>query len=66
MVLPALEWNPHVTLHDSSSGFWVFRGKHVRKIKNGAKIHKSVVERLEKQKPPYKPENLPDKYKVVS
>ena len=58
--------NPHDKLHDSYSGFWIFRGKHVRKIKNGAKIHKSVVERLQKQRPPYKPDNLPDKYKVVS
>ena len=58
--------NPHDKMHESYSGFWTFRGTHIRRIENDAKIHKSVVERLKKQRPPYKPDNLPKQYKVVS
>ncbi len=58
--------NPHDNMHESYSGFWIFRGKHVRKIPEGAMIHASVEERLKKKQNDYEPKNLPKKYKLVT
>lgn len=58
--------NPHDIMHESYSGFWRFRGRHVRKIPDGARIHASVKERMRKRSNQYKPKNLPKNYKVVS
>ena len=58
--------NPHDTIHESYSGFWIFRGKHVRRIPEGALIHASVGERLKRTQNRYKPKNLPKKYKLVT
>ena len=58
--------NPLDEDHKSFKGFWKFRGSRKRKIKDGAKLHVSVVERLNSPSVKYKPTNLPDNYKTVS
>ena len=58
--------DPHDQKHESFSGFWKFRRSRVRKIPEGALIHKSVFERMWKGSNRYKPKNLPKKYKVIS
>ena len=75
---PQYKGNPHEAgippgkFYESYSGFWRFRGSRRRKLPDGAKIHKSVIERIENAANKYKPENLPDrveeirqKYKIV-
>lgn len=57
--------DPHGVQHESYKGFWKFRGKHIRKVPEGALIHCSVVERMNKPENRYKPKNLPAAYKVV-
>ncbi len=63
--------NPHDKKHESYSGFWKFRGSHIREIPEGASIHRSVAERMRKTKNGYRPNNLPGpktllkKYKVT-
>jgi len=52
-------------MHDSFSGFWRMRGRHVRRIPEGARIHHSVVERLADGETGYAPRNLPSSYVVV-
>ena len=56
----------HDKLHDSLKGFWNFRGKHIREIPKGSKVHKSVFDRLNGPKR-YEPKNLlaQSKYEVV-
>ena len=55
----ALQPNPLAPQHDSHKGFWNFRGKHPRQPAPGAKIHRSVRERM--QNSDYKPvKPLPD------
>jgi uncharacterized protein (DUF2235 family) len=51
--------NPHDTIHESCEGFWIFRGREVRKITDRAKIHRSVKERMERATNKYAPANLP-------
>ncbi len=58
--------NPHDTKHESYEGIWIFRGSKVRTIPEGARIHKSVDERMKKPENGYKPQNLPKKYTFVS
>ncbi len=58
--------NPHDVQHESYDGFWIFRGKHVRKIPEGAFVHASVEERMRRKHNKYRPENLPKKYKLVT
>lgn len=57
--------NPHDVLHESYSGFWVFRGSKVRKIPEGSLVHVSVDERMKRAQNKYKPQNLPTKYKLI-
>jgi len=53
--------NPHDKLHKSRTGLWRVRGKYLRNIMKGSKVHKSVFDRLENPKNKYKPKNLLDK-----
>ncbi len=57
--------NEHDEAHESCEGFWIFRGKHVRKIPEGSLIHKSVVSRMKKKKNKYKPKNLPSSIETL-
>lgn len=56
--------NPHDKIHNSRTGLWLIRGKNKRKIPEGAKIHKSVLDRKKRRSNQYKPK-LPTKYEVV-
>lgn len=58
--------DPHDKMHESYSGFWKFRGSLVRKLPEGALIHSSVFERMEKHENRYRPKNLPKTYEVAS
>ncbi|HHO59958.1 MAG TPA: DUF2235 domain-containing protein [Thiotrichales bacterium] len=57
--------NPYDKQHEEYRGFWKFRGRHVRKIPEGARVHKSVQQRLSKKGLGYKPKNLPAKPRWV-
>lgn len=50
-------------MHESRTGFWKLIGKHVRKIPSGAKIHRSVKERMDGVAS-YRPE-FPEKHTSV-
>jgi uncharacterized protein (DUF2235 family) len=58
--------NPHGKLEDSHAGFWNFRGKNVREISEGSKIHSSVIKRLNKSGNDYTPDNLPRHFEEVT
>jgi uncharacterized protein (DUF2235 family) len=58
--------NPHGKLEDSHTGFWNFRGKNVRKISEGSKIHSSVIKRRNKSGNDYTPDNLPIDFEEVT
>ena len=57
--------DPHDKLHPSCTGFWKIRGSRTRKIPEKARIHKSVVERMDDPGNRYGPGNLPAEYVVV-
>jgi len=57
--------NPHDKLTESFEGFWKFRGSRMRKIPEGAKIHKSVFDRINNAANKYRPGNLPQSYVQV-
>lgn len=57
--------DPLGKIHNSYTGFWRMRGSRVRKIPEGACLHRSVVERLEHSATGYAPRNLPSDYVVV-
>ena len=63
--LAARRPDPHDALHPSHTGFWKIRGSRTRRIPEGARIHKSVVERMREPGNRYKPGNLPAEYEVV-
>ncbi len=63
--LAARRPDPHGALHPSCTGFWKIRGSRTRKIPEGARIHKSVFERMDDPGNRYRPGNLPDRYVVV-
>ena len=50
--------NPHGKKHESYSGFWKFRGSHIRKIPERASIHRSVAEHMRKTINGYRPKNF--------
>jgi uncharacterized protein (DUF2235 family) len=50
--------------HESLKGFWHFRGSRTRKIPPGAKIHQSVIDRMDGMTR-YKPK-LPTRRKIVT
>ena len=58
--------DPHDRMHDSWTGIWRVRGRRTRKIPEGARVHRSVLERLESSRARYRPKNLPKKYVEVS
>lgn len=51
--------DPLDVLHDSYDGIWWIRGTHVRAIASGARVHQSVVTRLQAAGAGYAPENWP-------
>ena len=51
--------DPLDTLHHSNSGIWVIRGTHIRQPSEGARIHKSTIERIDADSTDYNPRNLP-------
>lgn len=57
--------NPHDEKHESYSGFWKFRRSRTRKIPDGARIHRSVIERMAREANRYEPKNLPRNYQEV-
>ncbi len=50
----------HDELHDSYEGIYRLRGTSVRKIPEGAKLHRSVEERMSREENDYRPKNLPE------
>ena len=57
--------DPSDLIHESRTGLWRIWRPAVRRIPEGAKIHKSVFDRMNSQTN-YQPQNLPDNYKEVS
>ena len=57
--------DPHGPPHESYDGFWRFRGRRTRVIPPGARIHSSVIERMQHAANDYDPENLPAEYETV-
>ena len=59
--------NPHDKLHDSRTGIWRIRGKYIRPIAAGSKVHKSVSDRKKVEANKYNPKNLlsESNYQVV-
>ncbi len=71
--LAARRTDPYDLIHQSFTGFWKVRGKYTRRIPQGAKIHASVVERMNNPVSRYVPSNLSstrsadlwEKYEIV-
>ena len=63
--LAARRPDPHDALHPSLTGFWKIRGSRTRKIPQGARLHRSVLERMDNPGNRYRPGNLPAGYEVV-
>ena len=60
-----LQPNPHGNGHRSDTGFWRIRGRGARTIPDGARIHSSVIARMDNPANGYQPENLPEGYAGV-
>ncbi len=60
-----LQPNPHGKGHRSDTGFWRIRGRGAREIPEGARIHGSVIARMDHPANAYRPENLPERFVVV-
>ena len=56
--------DPHGESQESYTGFWRFRGEHVREIPAGSRVHRSVWTRKGKRSNRYSPSNLPDRKSV--
>ena len=65
-VLKSKKANPHGKLEDFHTGFWNFRGKNVRTIDEGSRIHTSVIQRRTRASNKYNPKNLPRRFDEVS
>ena len=63
--LAARRPDPHDALHPSFTGFWKIRGSRTRKIPEGARVHRSVFERMDNPGNRYRPGNLPARRLVV-
>ena len=50
--------NTNDKIHNSRKGLWILRGRHVRKIPVGAKVHASVFQRRRRRSNGYSPKNL--------
>ena len=57
--------NPHDKLHNSRTGLWRIRGKHIRKIPAGVRVHQSVFDRIEVPANKYRPKNLGAKSEYI-
>ena len=57
--------DPHDRLHRSVSGLWRARPSRAREIPAGARVNRSVIERLESSRVDYRPKNLPRDRLVV-
>ena len=57
--------DPHDVMHRSRSGIWLARPARTRKIPEGARVHCSVLERMESSRVDYDPGNLPANPVVV-
>ena len=57
--------DPLGVMHQSYAGIWKARPRRTRKIPELARIHRSVVKRLESSRISYRPKNLPAKPVVV-
>ena len=62
--LPRHRGDPLGKMHRSYTGFWRFRGSRRRRIPEGARIHRSVIERRDDPASRYAP-RLPERYTVV-
>ena len=58
--------DPHDEIHESYEGMWVARGYCERTIEPGAKIHHSVIKRMNNPTNKYKPTDFPKKYTEVT
>ena len=61
-----LNLNPSDLIHESRTGLWRIWPRAVRRIPEGAKIHKSVFDRINDSQTNYQPQNLPGNYTEVS
>ena len=57
--------NPHAKAHRSDTGFWQIRGRKAREIPEGARLHNSVIQRMDNPDNKYEPKNLPNEYEVA-
>lgn len=62
---PRLNPDPHGKGHASDTGFWRFRGCRTRMIPDGARVHRSVQERMNNPANDYEPGNLPKSFAWV-
>ncbi|MCY3821790.1 MAG: DUF2235 domain-containing protein [Gammaproteobacteria bacterium] len=60
-----LKPNPHGEGHHSDTGFWRIRGRSARKIPDSARIHRSVIARMDNPANRYQPNNLPEEPTLV-
>ena len=60
-----LQPNPNGEGHRSDTGFWRIRGSRARTIPDGARIHSSVIARMDNPANAYQPENLPVEHVVA-
>ncbi|MCY4595328.1 MAG: DUF2235 domain-containing protein [Bryobacterales bacterium] len=58
---PRYRPDPNGPSQESYTGFWRFRGEHVRHIPGGSKVHRSVWDRRDNGANAYSPENLPNR-----
>ena len=58
--------SPHDESQESYTSFWRLRGRHVRRIAEGSKVHSSVWKRRGRSSNQYRPKNLPAKGKLVT
>lgn len=57
--------NPHGQGHRSDTGFWRVRGRSERDIPKGARIHRSVIARMDNPANRYQPNNLPKEHTLA-
>ena len=62
--LPRHRGDPLGPMHESCTGFWRFRGSRRRRIPEGARIHRSVITRMEDRESSYVP-RLPRRRTIV-
>ena len=61
---PRHRGDPLGRMHESLAGFWRFRGGRRRTVPEGARIHRSVIERMSDPASRYRPK-LPERYEIV-